>query len=64
MRGLSRDELICRQLTKRRSWTVADESRLAPYPTPSQILFEIGVTLVAALSIAFVGNVLAAALGG
>lgn len=64
MHGRSRDELICRQVTKCRSWDAVDDSGLTSCPTPSQILFEIGVTLVAALSIAFIGGVLSASWGG
>jgi hypothetical protein len=62
MQSLSRDEWAYRQHTKRRCRSAADALSHAPYP--SQILFDIGVTLAAALSIALIGNVLAACQGG
>ena len=61
MQSLSRDELAYRQSTKPRCRSAAALSH-APYP--SRIVFEIGVTLAAALSIALIGNVLAACLSG
>jgi hypothetical protein len=64
VRSLSRNELAYRAPVERRYRSVADESMLESYPTSSQIRYEIGVTLAAALSIAFVGNVLAVWLGG
>jgi hypothetical protein len=57
MRSLSREELAC-QSTEPRCRIIA------AYPTPQRMLFEIGATLAAALSIAFVGNVLSIWLGG
>jgi len=60
MQTLSRDELACRQLTKRQCRNAA----LPHAPYPSQIVFEIGVTLAAALSIALIGNVLSLCLSG
>jgi hypothetical protein len=62
MQSLSRDELAYRQSAKRRCRSAADA--LSHAPSPSQIRFEIGVTLAAALSIALIGNVLAASLSG
>lgn len=62
MQSLSRDELAYRQSAKRRCRSAADA--LSHAPDPPQIFFEIGVTLTAALSIALVGNVLAACLSG
>ena len=64
MRTISRHELAYREATKGRYRDAADESARAPNPTASQIGFEIGVTLAAALSIAFVGNILSIWLGG
>jgi hypothetical protein len=60
MQSLSRDELACRQRTKRRCRSAA----LPHAPYPSQIAFEIGVTLAAALSIALIGNVFSVCLSG
>jgi hypothetical protein len=62
MQSLSRDELAYRQSTQRRCRSAAHA--LSDVPYPSQILFEIGVMLAAALSIALIGNVLAACLSG
>jgi hypothetical protein len=62
MQSLSREELAYRQSTERRCRIAADA--LSHAPDPSQILFEIGVTLAAALSIALMGNLLAACLSG
>jgi hypothetical protein len=60
MQSLSREELAYRQSAERR--IVADA--LSHAPDPSQILFEIGMTLAAALSIALMGNLLAVCLSG
>jgi hypothetical protein len=62
MQSLSRDELAYRQFRKRRCQNAAGALSHAPYP--SQVLFEIVVTLAAALSIALIGNVLAVCLSG
>ena len=62
MQSLLRDELAYRQSTKRRCRSAADA--LSRSPQPSQIVFQIGVTLAAALSIALIGNVLVACLNG
>ena len=62
MQSLLRDELAYRQSTKRRCRSAADT--LLRAPQPSQIVFQIGVTLAAALSIALIGNVLVACLNG
>jgi hypothetical protein len=64
MRSFSRDEWAYREATKRRYQGAAGESASAPDPTASQIFFEVGVTLAAALSIALVGNLLAVWLAG
>jgi hypothetical protein len=64
MRSLSREELAYHEATKRRSQGAVDRSAHAPYPTESQIIFEIGVTLAAALSLAVIGNLLSVWLGG
>ena len=64
MRSLSRHELAYREVTKRRCRDAADESARATNPTAGQIVFEIGVTLAAALSLALVGNLLSVWLGG
>jgi hypothetical protein len=64
MRSLSRDELAYREATKRRCQGAMDQSTHAPHPTESQIVFEIGVTLAAVLSIAVIGNLLSVWLGG
>jgi hypothetical protein len=64
MRSLSRHELAYREVTKRRCRYAADESARATNPTAPQIVFEIGVTLAAALSLALVGNLLSVWLGG
>jgi hypothetical protein len=64
MRSLSRDELAYREATKRRCRGAMDQSAHAPYPTESQIIFEIGVTLAAALSLGLIGNLLSIWLGG
>jgi hypothetical protein len=63
MRSLSREELAC-QSTEPRCRIIAAKHARALYPTPQRMLFEIGATLAAALSIAFVGNVLSIWLGG
>jgi len=63
MRSLSREELACRPTERRRRIIAAEQAR-ALYPAPQRMLFEIGVTLAAALSIAFVGNILSIWLGG
>ena len=63
MRSLSLEELACRS-TERRCRIIAAEQPRAPCPTPQRMLFEVGVTLAAALSIAFVGNILSIWLGG
>ena len=60
MQSLSREELAYHQSAERR--IAADALSYAP--DPSQILFEIGVTLAAALSIALMGNLLAVCLSG
>jgi len=64
MRSLSRDELAYREATKRRSQGAVDQSGHASNSTESQILFEIGVTLAAALSLALIGNLLSIWVGG
>jgi len=64
MRSLSRDQLAYREATKRRFQGAVDQSAHAPNPTESQILFEIGVTLAAALSLALIGNLLSIWVGG
>jgi hypothetical protein len=63
MRSLSREELA-HEATKRRYRGAANGSEGTSYPTASEILFEIGVTLAATLSIALVGNLLSVWLGG
>jgi hypothetical protein len=62
MQSLSRDELVYRQFTKGRCQNAV--GALSHAPNPSQVLFEIGVTFAAALSIALIGNVLAVCLSG
>jgi hypothetical protein len=64
MRSLSRHEWAYREAAKRRCRDAADESARSPNPTASQVSFEIGVTLAAALSVALVGNLLSVWLGG
>jgi hypothetical protein len=64
MRSLSRHELAYREVTKRRCRDAAADSARATNPTAAQIVFEIGVTLAAALSLALVGNLLSVGLGG
>jgi hypothetical protein len=64
MRSLSREELAYREATKCRYWGAADGLDRTPYPTASEILFEIGVTLAATLSIALVGNLFSVWLSG
>jgi hypothetical protein len=64
MRSLSRHEWAYREAAKRRCRDTADGSPPAPNPTASQISFEVGVTLAAALSVALVGNLLSVWLGG
>jgi hypothetical protein len=64
MRSLSRHQLAYREATKRQCRDAANESARTPNPAASQVVFEIGVTLAAALSIALVGNLLSVWLSG
>ncbi len=47
-----------------RDRTAFPDPVLSRHPTPSDMLFDIGLTLAATLGVALAGNLLAAALGG
>jgi hypothetical protein len=64
MRGSAHEASICYRPTEHLCRITAAEKARTPHPMPQRMLFEIGVTLAAALSVAFVGNILAISLGG
>jgi hypothetical protein len=64
MRSLVGEVAVWRRPPEPQRRIIATEHAGAPAPTPQQMLFEVGVTLAAALSVALAGNFLATWVGG